>query len=137
MINSRKLSDLRPGAEKKFRFWTRACAIIGIDVLIYCTYRDFEQQNALYAIGRTKKGKKVTNAKGGKSWHQYRLAVDAVPMVGGKPQWDDKMSYAKMGLVARKLGIEWAGDWKRFKELAHFQYTNGYDMDHFRDGGTL
>lgn len=137
MISSRKLADLRPAAQKKFRLWRKACAIIGIDVLIYCTYRDEEQQDYLYAQGRTRKGRKVTNARGGKSWHNYRLAVDAVPMLGGKPQWSDKATYAKMGLVAKKLGIQWAGDWKTFKETAHFQYTKGHSMEYFKKGGKL
>jgi peptidoglycan L-alanyl-D-glutamate endopeptidase CwlK len=38
--------------------------------------RTIDEQNALYAQGRTKPGNKVTNAKGGSSYHNYGLAVD-------------------------------------------------------------
>jgi hypothetical protein len=35
-----------------------------------------ERQNWLYASGRTREGKIITNAQAGKSWHQYGLAID-------------------------------------------------------------
>lgn len=38
------------------------------------TLRTFAEQDALYAQGRTKPGAKVTNAKGGQSYHNYGLA---------------------------------------------------------------
>lgn len=38
---------------------------------ITCTYRSNDEQNALYAIGRTKKGKKITNAQATQSPHNY------------------------------------------------------------------
>lgn len=38
---------------------------------ITCTYRSKDEQNELYAIGRTKSGKKVTNAQAGESPHNY------------------------------------------------------------------
>jgi len=38
-------------------------------VVLTCTYRSIEEQDELYAIGRTKPGKKVTKAKGGQSKH--------------------------------------------------------------------
>src|SRR3972149_1792058 len=36
---------------------------------LVCTYRSPEEQDELYKIGRTIKGKKITNAKGGQSKH--------------------------------------------------------------------
>ena len=42
------------------------------------TLRTFAEQDALYAQGRTKPGKIVTNAKGSQSYHCYGLAVDIV-----------------------------------------------------------
>jgi len=38
--------------------------------------RTIEEQNELYAKGRTKPGNRVTNAKGGASFHNYGLAID-------------------------------------------------------------
>lgn len=39
-------------------------------------FRTFPEQNGLYAQGRTKPGKRVTNSKAGQSYHNYGLAID-------------------------------------------------------------
>jgi peptidoglycan L-alanyl-D-glutamate endopeptidase CwlK len=132
MINSRKLeylqADVRALAEKLIAL----CHDDGIDLIITSTYRDYEAQDALYAIGRTKPGKKVTNAKGGESYHNFKVAFDVVPIVGGKCVWDDNELWKKLGALGKSLGLEWAGDWKSFKELCHFQLTNGRTLADFR-----
>ena len=87
MINSRKLEDLHPKVKPMVEAFIQKCADNGIDLLVTSTYRDHESQNALYAQGRTTPGKKVTNAKGGQSWHNWRVAVDIVPLRNGKPVW--------------------------------------------------
>lgn len=38
--------------------------------------RTNDEQDAMYAQGRTTPGKKITNAKGGQSIHNYGFAVD-------------------------------------------------------------
>ncbi len=38
--------------------------------------RTFEEQDALYAQGRSKPGNIVTNSRGGQSYHNYGLAID-------------------------------------------------------------
>ncbi len=38
--------------------------------------RTIAEQDALYAQGRTKPGKIVTNARGGSSYHNYGVAID-------------------------------------------------------------
>ena len=65
MISSRNLEDLHPKIREKAEAHISACKAEGIDILVTCTYRDLEAQDALYAQGRTKPGTKVTNAKGG------------------------------------------------------------------------
>ncbi|UOF81429.1 D/-alanyl-D/-alanine carboxypeptidase [Caudoviricetes sp.] len=134
MISSRKLEDLLPIVEQKARQFVANCAAIGITVLIYCTYRDNEAQDDLYASGRTKPGLRVTNAKGGDSFHNYRCAFDFVPTVHGKPQWNDAVAYKKCADIAIALGFEWAGNWKGFKETAHLQYTGGLSLADLKAG---
>lgn len=46
-------------------------------------YRGPAVQDALYAHGRTKPGAQVTKAQGWESAHQFGLAVDFVPWIGG------------------------------------------------------
>jgi peptidoglycan L-alanyl-D-glutamate endopeptidase CwlK len=96
-----------------------------------------QPQNALYAQGRTTPGKIVTNAKGGQSFHNYGVAFDFVPIVGGKAQWNDVALFTKCGEIAESIGLEWAGRWVKFKELAHCQYTGGLTLQDFQQGKTL
>ena len=132
MINSRKLEDLTPEARKRCEAFIAACKAQGIDVLITSTYRDNESQNALYAQGRTTPGNKVTNAKAGQSFHNYRVAFDFVPLLNGKAQWNNTATFEKCGVIAESCGLEWAGRWKSFKELAHCQYTAGKTLAQFQ-----
>lgn len=105
--------------------------------------RTFEEQNGLYAIGRTKPGRKVTNAKGGDSFHNYGLAVDIVLLIDKDKNgtwetasWDmlsdfdgdlvpDWMEIVK---IFKKYGWAWGGDFKSFKDYPHFQKTFGLTL---------
>lgn len=137
MISSRKLSDLLIPVDTKAQAFITRCRHAGIDVLITSTYRDNEAQHALYEQGRTTPGKIVTNADAGQSFHNYRVAFDFVPVINGKPVWDDTSLFEKCGEIAESIGLEWAGKWKTFKELAHCQYTQGLTLKDFQNGKTL
>lgn len=121
MINSREVSDLHPWMREKAKAFIAACKKAGIDVILTSTYRDGESQTDLYSQGRTKPGKVVTNAKAGESFHNYRLAFDFLPVVNGKAQWGDARLFERCGVIGESLGLEWAGRWATFKELAHLQ----------------
>jgi peptidoglycan L-alanyl-D-glutamate endopeptidase CwlK len=137
MINSRSLSDLNPKVAALCSEFINSCKKQNIDIIITSTYRDSESQNALYAQGRTTPGNKVTNAKGGQSFHNWRVAFDFCPIVNGKAQWNDTALFIKCGEIGESLGLEWAGRWVKFKELAHLQYTNGLTLADFQSGKTL
>lgn len=137
MINSRDIGALLPVVHEKAVRFIGECRRSGIDILITSTYRDIESQKALYSQGRTMPGKIVTNAKPGESFHNWRVAFDIVPVVNGKPVWDDMGLWQSIGAVGRVCGLEWAGDWKRFKESPHFQYTGGLALTDFQAGKTL
>ena len=134
MINSRKIEDLHPYVAQLCRAFVAACKKDGIDILITSTWRDNESQNALHAQGRSKPGKIVTNARAGQSFHNYKLAFDFVPIVGGKAQWNDLRTFKRAGEIGKRLGLEWAGDWKSFKELAHLQWTGGLSLAQLKAG---
>ncbi len=137
MINSRNIEDLHPKVAGMCRAFIKNCADAGIDVLITSTYRDKESQAALYAKGRTAAGPKVTNARPGQSWHNWRVAFDFVPIENGKAQWDDTRAFQRCGEIAESIGLEWAGRWKSFKELAHCQFTGGLTLADFQAGKNL
>ena len=138
MINSRSLDDLIPPAKVRVQAFLEAAKKQGIDLLVTSTYRDNASQDALYAQGRTTPGKKVTNAKAGQSWHNYKCAVDVVPIVAGKPRWDVKDEvWQQVGALGKAAGLEWAGDWKKFKEYPHFQYTGGLTIAQLQSGAKI
>lgn len=137
MINSRKLEDLHPKVKVLCEKFIEKCKSQNIDVLITSTYRDGASQDALYAQGRTTAGKIVTNARAGQSYHNWRVAFDFVPLVHGKAQWSDVATFTKCGEIAESVGLEWAGRWKKFKELAHCQYTGGLKLADFQAGKTF
>ena len=138
MINSRSLDELLPEVKAKVEQFISLCKDAGIELLVTSTYRDNESQDALYDQGRTTQGKIVTNAKGGDSFHNYRCAVDVVPLVCGKPDWEGSHPvWQDIGRIGKESGLEWAGEWKTFKELAHFQYTGGLTIAQLKEGTVI
>lgn len=92
--------------------------------------RTFKEQDDLFAIGRTKPGKKVTQAKGGQSIHNYGFAVDIVLIIDGKTaswdtkaDWDDDKiaDWIECVTIFKANGWEWGGDWQSFKDMPHFE----------------
>ena len=129
MINSRDLNNLLPVVKDKVDTFLQSCKDAGIDLIVTSTYRDIESQNALYEQGRSTPGNIVTNARGGQSFHNYRCAVDVVPVVNGKCDWDGSHPvWSDVGRIGKESGLDWAGEWVHFKELAHFQYTGGLTL---------
>jgi peptidoglycan L-alanyl-D-glutamate endopeptidase CwlK len=137
MINSRSLDDLAPPAKQRAEAFIAAAKAKGIDLLVTSTYRDNESQDALYAQGRTAPGNIVTRAKAGQSWHNYRCALDVVPLVNGKAIWDDQAVWKQVGEIGKSCGLEWAGDWVTFKEFPHFQYTGGLTLAQLQQGAKI
>lgn len=93
-------------------------------------YRSYEEQDKLYAKGRTAPGPKVTNAKAGHSMHNFGLAFDICLELDGKIiSWDvnkdfdeDRQSdWMEVVKVFKDLGFKWGGDWKTFKDMPHFE----------------
>lgn len=122
---SRRIEDLREPFRSKVVAFEKKCDANGLDILIHCTLRTLDEQASLYAQGRWVKGKIVTYAKPGESAHNSGLAIDVCPMNHGKPVWNAKDPlFAKMASIGKSLGMEWSGDWKRFKEYVHFQEPN-------------
>ena len=59
----RDISQLHPVLQEKLRQVEKACGERGLPIGIGECIRTVEEQNELYAQGRTKPGKIVTNAK--------------------------------------------------------------------------
>jgi peptidoglycan LD-endopeptidase CwlK len=128
---SRDLNDLSSLVRPKIDDFINKVQIANIDMLVTCTSRTMTEQAALWAKGRDLQGNVidrslvVTNAKPGESAHNYRLAIDIVPIVNGKPDWrGTDPVWLDIGEIGESCGLEWAGRWVTFREEPHFQLPN-------------
>lgn len=116
------IATLIPPAQRMAREWlgraTAKAAENGVSVRIICGTRSYGEQDALY-----KKRPKVTNAKGGQSWHNFGMAFDfGVFSADGKQYFGESPMYDVLGALARDIkDAEWGGDWKSFKDTPHVQ----------------
>ena len=125
---SRRIEDLDPRVQDRARRILGAWAMAGLPVIVTCTLRTNEEQSDLYEMGRTKPGKRVTNAKAGESKHNPlpeagARAMDVVPIVNGKAAWQPAL-FEQLAQIAKKAdpSVEWGGDWKGFRDAPHFQW---------------
>jgi peptidoglycan L-alanyl-D-glutamate endopeptidase CwlK len=115
-----------PDLATKIRNASDALNLKGTFLLVVSGLRTADEQNALYAQGRTAPGHKVTNAKAGQSMHNYGLAIDIVPYLTGsigKLNWRAKTpQFAKMVSALKAQGLAWGGDWEgTLGDFDHFQ----------------
>ena len=148
---SRNINDLTPQVRDKAQLVLETCPC---ELLIYCTLRTHEEQAMLWRQSRSlktiqskiykfeargqfelakilwdvgpQKGRHVTYACCGESFHNYGEAFDIVPMRHGKPLWSIKnIEWKIYGLCLRNAGLTWGGDWERFKDYPHAQLRAG------------
>lgn len=101
------------------------------------TLRTFAEQDALFL-----KKPKVTNARGGQSYHNYGLAADIVLLKDKDgngtfetASWETNVDFDGDGVadwqevvkIFKAFGWEWGGDWK-FTDMPHFQKTLGHSI---------
>ncbi len=125
IITDRRLASLHPQIRKRANeFILRAEKELGIKLRVTSALRTWKEQEKLYAKGRTTKGNVVTNAKPGKSLHNYGLALDVVEIKNGKALWTNP-NWSKIAALGKSLGFSWGGDWKSFKDKPHFEMRFG------------
>ena len=95
-------------------------AAVGIQIKVISGTRTYEEQDALYAQGRTKPGKKVTNARGGYSNHNFGIAFD-IGVFEGTKYLGESPKYKAVGAIGLDLGLDWGGNWTSIKDQPHFQ----------------
>lgn len=116
------LKDCHPELLSRFRRVQEACAVLGLMIEPTQGFRSPEEQDALYAQGRTKPGVIVTNARGLESLHCHGRAIDfAFRTSDGKFSWADELPWACVGRMAEVVGLEWGGRWTK-PDRPHVQY---------------
>ena len=116
-----KMTGLKPELQVRTEQLISEMFKRGHAVMVFQGFRSFEEQDYLYAQGRTRRGAIVTNAKAGQSNHNYGTAVDIVFLVNGNPSWDNSHPWSLLGEVGEAVGLEWGGNWTGFVDRPHFQ----------------
>ncbi len=101
------------------------------------TLRTYAEQDALFV-----QKPKVTNAKGGQSYHNFGLAIDIVLLVDKdkngtfeSASWETNVDFDGDGSadwmevvkIFKLHGWSWGGDWK-FIDKPHFEKTFGFSV---------
>jgi len=151
-VTLKRIKEIHPALRDELKLIYDEILARGVSVRFTQVFRTFDQQDALYAKGRTAPGNIVTRARAGQSYHNYGLAVDIVLLTpGGGVSWDMNLDQDRDGTpdwseivyVFKHFGWKWGGDWTSFKDYPHFEKTFGlttaelrrrYDAGDFVEG---
>ena len=116
----------------------------GLTARIISGTRTFDEQDELFAQGRTSPGDVVTNARAGYSNHNFGIAWD-VGIFNEKSEYiddliDKKMmtskavdaEYKKVGAYGKARGLFWGGEWTK-PDYPHFQMRDNNELASIRD----
>lgn len=123
----RSIDALQPQMRAAVAKWQNHLRYEKIPLWINETLRPFARQRELYAQGRTAPGPIVTNAKPGRSYHAFGLALDCYPMdKDGDPIFDfdpHLPPWPRVVQLAKMSGLAWGGDWRTIRDYPHFEWA--------------
>ena len=128
------MKQLLPLVERKMRQLQTVMRILRKPISITTTIRSCQEQDKLYAQGRTTPGPVVTNARCGESFHQFGVAFDVAFVVNGSLSWAESNPWNLVGRMGEILGLEWGGRWTTIVDRPHFQLLKGYTLQSFQKG---
>lgn len=125
------IASLVPKAQRAARQFMVAAKTFPYTVKILSGGRTYAEQTAIYAQGRSRPGKVVTNAPAGSSNHNFGIAFDVGIFSGAKYftgatkiENDAYMNLRKLTKPAA-LELDWGGDWKSSKDYPHYEMHTG------------
>ena len=123
----RGIDKLHPELQVCVNKFLAECKKQGLNVLVTETLRTLEEQEALYAQGRTKPGNIVTNARGYQSPHAWGVSFDFCRNEKGREYDNSDGFFEFVGEIAKTIfdGTEydlfWGGDFKSFVDKPHIE----------------
>lgn len=130
--NQTRLSGLDPAFQPLVEKMIELAAQRGIQLVITSGFRSADEQNALYAKGRTAPGPVVTNVPAGRSWHNYGLAVDFAVFNGTKTEIPNPPPasvlqdvWGPIGEIGTSLGMNWGAS---YGDYPHFDWHPGVNI---------
>lgn len=131
--SERHILGLVLAAQEQARLFLQRVHGHGFDVRIISGTRTWAEQNSLFRQGRFgNPGPIVTNARGGRSRHNFGIAWDIgvfTAEAGYSLRVADYAEVAKRGLSA---ALEWGGHWTRFPDPPHYELALGLDIARLR-----
>lgn len=129
-----KAINLHPDLVEKLTRVFAAMHALGYPMRLIEGVRSTERQQQLYAQGRTKPGKVVTNADGitKKSNHQAKAdgfghAADCAfiddPKTPRDETFDQSMPWQAFGACAEAVGLRWGGRWVTLRDYPHVELS--------------
>lgn len=126
---SRDITLLHPEVQNIIPKFLDECKNKGLNVKITDTLRTKQEQDALYAQGRTTPGNIVTWVKYPYSNHNWGMAFDICRNDGKGAYYDTDGWFKKVAQIGKKYCLEWGGDWKDTPDKPHFELTKYGDTN--------
>ena len=118
--SEKAIATLLPEVQPIARTLVQKAQAAGITIKIISGLRSYEEQDALYAQGRTAPGPIVTHARGGHSNHNFGIAFD-IGVFEGNKYLPESPKYKAVGVLGEDVGLEWGGNWKTIVDQPHYQ----------------
>lgn len=132
ILNENRLSLVHPVLAARVMELIGILEAEDINILVTQGLRTYNEQERLYARGRTAPGPKVTDCQPGHSWHNFGLAVDVCPeefaneegVPVAHPDWNvDHPAWHRIHEAALELGFACGADFRTFPDMPHLQMT--------------
>lgn len=128
-ISKARLQLINPRLAKLIEQMAEMLALENIEFRVTQALRSWDEQEKLFAQGRTAPGKIVTQAPGGHSWHNFGLAVDLAIIEAGAIDWNaSHPSWQRMIQVGEMLGLLSGSTFRTFPDNPHFQLTGKFPI---------
>lgn len=123
--SERNILTLHPKAQEAARIFLKKVLDSGITARIISGTRTYADQDALFKKGRYgNPPPKVTNSRGGQSNHNFGVAWDIGIFDNGEYLGESPL-YQKAADIGMVAGLEWGGNWTKFKDQPHYQLNTG------------
>lgn len=133
----KNIATLDPKARLIFQAFAQEARIIaeemGCDYVGISGHRTWEEQDRLFT-----QRPRVTRAAGGQSNHNFGIAMDfgvfqgRVYLDASNPELAERVHKA-VAKIAYRHGLEWGGDWLKFRDMPHYEIETGLSMKQKRN----
>ncbi|SRR6266498_3187206 len=115
-----KLALVHPVLADRVRALFAALKAEGYDFIVTQGLRSWDEQNTLYAKGRTAPGKIVTKAPGGHSQHNFGMSIDCAPVEANVIDWNiAHPAWQRMLALAPQFKLAEGAEWRTFPDNPH------------------